>query len=76
MKNQLCFPKQQQQNLVGRVTLFYFYVFAFVSFFFSLQISVMSFLLENKWTLMSALAPNLLWNQHFLEPLEKTSVRL
>ena len=29
MKNQLCFPKQQQQNLVGRVALFYFYVFAF-----------------------------------------------
>ena len=28
MKNQLCFPKQQQ-NLVGRVALFYFYVFAF-----------------------------------------------
>lgn len=74
MKNQLCFPKQQQQNLVGRVALFYFYVFAF--FFFFLQISVMSFLLENKWALMSALAPNLLWSQHFLEPLEKTSVRL
>ena len=32
MKNQLCFPKQQQQNLVGRVALFYFYVFAFFFF--------------------------------------------
>ena len=36
----------------------------------------MCFLLENKWALMSALAPNLLWNRHFLEPLEKTSVHL
>lgn len=26
-KNQLCFPKQQQQNLVGRVALFLFFMY-------------------------------------------------
>ena len=54
-------------------SVFIFYVFVFLK---KKQISVMCFLLENKWALMSALAPNLLWNRHFLEPLEKTSVHL